>query len=120
MKILYCKSCKSLVRLTSKNMRWCECGKVYGQYREGGKHADVSDNPDTISVVIGTRSLHDAVKRMQRLEERKPKSTRKDYQQIAKLFAYVRPNYGPGNPRSHGLKGELKRKTRCSTAVVTS
>jgi hypothetical protein len=54
MKILYCKACKSLVRLRSEKMRWCECGKVYGQYRKDRGHADVSDNPDTISLAGST------------------------------------------------------------------
>jgi hypothetical protein len=113
MKILYCKACKSLVRLRSEKVRWCECGKVYGQYREDRGHADVSDNPDTISLVIsskGARSLKHAIRRMLQRTKDKPESTRKDYQNVSSLFAYVRPNYGKGNPRSHKIKGKLKKK----------
>jgi hypothetical protein len=110
MKLLYCKACKSLFKLTRKKMRSCECRKVRGRYRKDGKSAEVSQNADTISVVIANRSLRDAVKRMQWWKEHRPESAREDYKSISGLVAWVRPNSGPGNPHSHKLKSELKNK----------
>jgi hypothetical protein len=104
MKVLYCTKCKSLVRLTRKHMRSCECGEVRGQYCKDGEHALSSQNPATISLAIGSGSLKTAIKKMQQRQKDKPRSTRKDYKSISRLVAWVRPNTGAGNPRSHPLK----------------
>jgi hypothetical protein len=104
MKVLYCIKCKSLVRLTRKHMRACECGEVRGQYCKDGVHARISQNSATISLVIDTPSFKPIIKRMQQRQKDKPNSTRDDYRRISRLKgAYVRPNIGPGNPRSHPL-----------------
>jgi len=104
MKVLYCIKCKSLVRLTRKRMRSCECGEVQGQYCKDGRHARISQNSSTISIVIDTPSFKPAIKRMQQRQKDKPDSTPDDYRRISRLKgAYVRPNIGPGNPRSRPL-----------------
>ena len=104
MKVLYCIKCKSLVRLTRKHVRSCECGEVRGQYCKDGGHARISQNSSTISLVIDTRSFKTIIKSMQQRQKDKPKSTRGDYRRISRLKgAYVRPNIGPGNPRSRPL-----------------
>src|ERR1700688_692696 len=108
MKVLYCTKCKSLVRLTHKHMRSCECGEVRGQYcKKDGKHeghARISQNAATISLVIDTDYFKPAIEKMQQRQKRKPDSERKDYRKISCLpRSYVRPNTGHGNPRSHPL-----------------
>jgi hypothetical protein len=107
MKVLYCTKCKSLVRLTHTHMRSCECGEVRGQYCKDRGHARISQNPATISLVIDTPSFKPAIKRMRQRQKDKPNSTRNDYRRISPLIkAYVRPNIGPGNPRSHPIKAK--------------
>ena len=56
--------------------------------------------------VIGTGSLQTAIKKMQQRQKDKPKSTRKDYKCISRLVAWVSPNTGSGNRRSHPLKAK--------------
>jgi hypothetical protein len=108
MKVLYCEKCASLVKLTRKHMRSCECGLVRGRYwpkgKRAGKHADVSHNEHTISIAIANESFHEAIKHMKKLESHNPKSNREAYKKAARLEAYARPNSGKGNPRSHKLK----------------
>ena len=105
MKVLYCTKCKSLVLLTHIHMRSCECGEVRGQYCRDRVHARISQNPSTISLVIDTRYFKPAIERMRLRYKDKPNSTRNDYKKFSPLRkGYVRPNIGPGSPRSHPLE----------------
>jgi hypothetical protein len=91
-------------------LRECKCkhNKVKGQYRKNGKQAEISEN--AVSIKIHNDSLRDAIRRMKRLKKKKPKSTDQDYQVFSAIAAWVRPNFGPGNPRTHRLK--IDRRTR--------
>jgi hypothetical protein len=109
MKALYCTECKSLVRLTSKGPRECECGKVFGKYRKDGKRAVASDNEYTLSVAIDNKSFKAAIRRMRWWKKRRPKSSREDYKSVARVIAWVRPNSGPGNPHTATLKRKPTR-----------
>ena len=75
---------------------------------QGRGHAVSSQNPTAISLVIDTDSLKTAIKKMQQRQKDKPRSTRDDYKIISPLIAYVRPNTGSGNPRSHPLKPKTR------------
>jgi hypothetical protein len=108
MKVLYCTKCKSLVWLTRREVRRCKCRKVQGQYLKDGRHAEISQNPQTISIAIDNSSWKTALKKMRWLERHKPKSTREDYKSFSSIAAWVRPNSGPGNPHSNKLKWKLK------------
>ena len=110
MKLLYCPKCQHLFKLTRHELRACKCkqNKVTGQYRKNGKQAEISEN--AVSIKIHNDSLRDAIRRMKRLKKKKPESTDQDYQVFSAIAAWVRPNFGPGNPRTHRLK--IDRRTR--------
>jgi hypothetical protein len=103
MKVLYCSKCGDLFKLNRHELRECRCRreKVKGRYRQNGKHAEVSEN--AVSVKIHNGSLKAAIRRMKRLERNKPKSKDGDYQIFSAVAAWVRPNFGPGNLRTHRL-----------------
>jgi len=100
MKLLYCPDCRDLFKLTGGQRRQCKCGNVKGRYLDK-KHAEIS--PNAISVVIGNGSLRDAIERMKWWEEHRPVSSRGDYKVFSGVTAWVRPNFGPGNPRSRRI-----------------
>ena len=102
MKVLYCEKCRDLFKLTRYELRKCRCGRIAGRYHKDGKHADVSEN--AVSIKMHNGSLKDAVRRMKRLEKKKPKSKDKDYKAYSPIEAWVRPNFAPGNRRTHPLK----------------
>jgi|SRR5580704_11289118 hypothetical protein len=104
MKVLYCVKCRDLFKLTRHELRECRCKreKVKGKYRRDGKHAEVSEN--AVSIKIHNDSLEDAICRMQRLIRKRPRSTDRDYQIFSSVAAWVRPNFGAGNRRTHHLK----------------
>jgi|ERR1700733_7498003 len=105
MKVLYCPKCGDLFKLTRHEpLRECRCEseKVKGKYRKDGKHAEVSEN--AVSIKIHNGSLKNAIRRMKRLERKKPKSTDRDYQKASPVAVWVRPNFGPGNSHTHRLK----------------
>lgn len=115
MKVLYCEKCHDLFKLTRKELRHCKCGSVSGRYRDDGGHAEVSKN--ALSIKIPNGSLKGAIRRMKRLEKKKPKSKDKDYKAHSAIEAWVRPNFGPGNRRTHQLKkdGGIPRNTSVRT-----
>ena len=104
MKVLYCPKCRDLFKLTRHQLRQCRCkrDKVKGKYRKDGKHAEVSEN--AVSIKIPNGSIEKATRRMQRLKKDKPKSKDKDYKARSPVAAWVRPNFGTGNRRTHHLK----------------
>jgi len=102
MKVLYCPKCGDLFKLTRHEpLRECRCEseKVKGKYR---KDAEVSEN--AVSIKIHNGSLKDAIRRMKRLEQKKPESTDRDYEKASPVAVWVRPNFGSGNTRTHHLK----------------
>ena len=104
MKVLYCERCRDLFKLTRHELRECRCksDKVKGKYRADGKHAEVSKN--AVSIKIPNGSIEKAVSRMERLKRKKPRAKDKDYKVHSAIPAWVRPNFGPGNRRTHALK----------------
>jgi hypothetical protein len=111
MKILYCKKCKDLFKLTRDEVRKCKCkgSKVHGRYLKDGHEAKTSENKATISIAIDNHSLKAAIKRMRWWKEHRHESTREDYKTFSSLVAYVRPNSGRGNPNSNRTKPKLKK-----------
>jgi hypothetical protein len=112
MKVIYCKKCGDLFKLTRKGLRECRCERdeVKGKYRADGKHAEVSEN--AVSIKIPNGSIKEAIRRMERLRKNKPKSKDKDYKAYSPIPAWVRPNFGPGNPRTHHLKKDAGKRTK--------
>jgi hypothetical protein len=112
MKLLYCKRCGDLFKLTRDETRKCSCphAKVGGRYRKDGKRADISQN--AISIAIDNKSLKAAIERMRWWEKHRPESARADYKVFSGVDAWVRPNSGPGNPRSHVAEPKLKNKNQ--------
>lgn len=49
MKLLMCRWCADVVKL-SYERRHCECGRVWGQYRADGEHADVSPEAEVLGI----------------------------------------------------------------------
>jgi hypothetical protein len=103
MKLIYCKKCGDLFKLTRHELRECQCttGKVAGKYCKDGKHAEVSEN--AVSIKIPNGAINKAARRMERLKKRQPKSKDDDYKARSAIPAWVRPNFGPGNRRTHPL-----------------
>lgn len=97
MKLLYCPDCRDVFKLVRSEVRRCKCGKVEGRYLNR-RNATVSAN--AVSLVIGNGSIQDAIGRMRWLKAKRPKSTRGDYKFFSSVTAWVRPNSGPGNPRT--------------------
>jgi hypothetical protein len=110
MKVIYCEQCHDLFKLTRRELRQCKCGRVKGKYRTK-KYAEVSEN--AVSIKIPNGSIENAIRRMQRLKKDKPKSKDKNYKAHSAIPAWVRPNSGPGNRRTHPLKRDKRtRKAR--------
>ncbi len=100
MKLVYCQDCQDLFKL-SYVTRVCECGRVYGRYLN---NEEVEVSPTTISIAIGNTDLRAAIEAMQiqALLTGNTASKAAYYQPEHGLIkrAWVRPNCGPGNPRS--------------------
>lgn len=101
MKLLFCQNCEDVFKLDMKKMRYCKCGKVYGRYINSAE-AEVSES--AISLAIGNGSLLESIEDMRRHQQANyDKARREDYYELGQgniLFAWVRPNTGPGNPHS--------------------
>lgn len=39
MKLLFCKTCSDVIRITMDKIKYCDCGQTYGQYEEDGINA---------------------------------------------------------------------------------
>jgi hypothetical protein len=104
MKVLYCEECGDLFKLTRHEIRMCRCESkpVKGKYRSDGHHAEVSEN--AVSLKIHNGSLEAAIRRMRERKRDKPESKDDDYQIHSSVAAWVRPNFGKGNPHTHRLK----------------
>lgn len=98
MKLLFCPECQDIFKLKVGEMRFCECGHVYGKYADNGRDAYVSESG--VSIAIGNGSLREAIFGMMALQAKSKNSAdRKSYQTGGKIeYAWVRPNEGEGNP----------------------
>ena len=107
MKLLYCDHCHDLFRIGYDSLRSCECGRVKGRYIND-EEAEVS--PGAISIVIGNRSLAQAIEDMRRLQAETGGTA--GYEEYRKYgygaidHAWVRPNSGLGNPHTRLLGDE--------------
>lgn len=109
MKILYCRKCNDLFKLTSKERRQCKCGLVTGRYTDH-THAKVSES--AVSIKIPNSAFKEAISKMRRLEKTKPNSTDSDYRASSSIPAWVRPNCGPGNPHTTTYTEKLSLELR--------
>lgn len=103
MKLIFCRKCKDVFKLTRKESRECTCGAVRGRYLD---RSNAVVSPNAVSIAIGNGSLKKAIAQMEKLRgNSKNTATRDDYKKLAKISrAWVRPNDGPGNPHT-----ELKK-----------
>jgi hypothetical protein len=113
-KILYCEKCESLVKLTRKKIRSCECGKIVGRYL-GKSQAEIFLGAPAISIVISTPSFKAARKRLKWTQKHRRKSSREDYKSIGSVVAWIRPNSGPGNPHTRERTSKLSRSKRSAS-----
>lgn len=110
MKLLLCLNCFDVFKLTRKNMRQCECGKVKGRYDDNGATAETTDNEYTVNLALGNGSVQRAIvqMRMHQLAS-KNKAVRSEYYEPGQgkiEYAWIRPNTGPGNPHTRTLEAK--------------
>ena len=107
MKLLFCEHCQDLFKIGFDTLRSCECGRIKGRYIND-EEAEVS--PEVVSVVIGNRSLAQAIADMRRHQA--VTGDMAEYEEYRRYgygaidHAWVRPNSGPGNPRTRLLGGD--------------
>lgn len=103
MKLIFCRKCKDVIKLTRKESRECNCGAVRGRYLN---RSDAAVSRNAVSIAIGNGSLQKAIARMEKLRGKsKNTATRDDYKKLARISrAWVRPNDGPGNPHTELTK----------------
>jgi len=93
MKLLMCTRCSDVFKLSRYETRSCRCGLVKGRYDNNG--LDAVSNGKGISLAINNFSLMDAMARIDLST-----CTYDDFREMCKVECWVRPNSGPGNPRS--------------------
>ncbi len=117
MKLIYCQDCHDLFKL-SLTMRTCECGHVYGRY-VNNQDAEVSE--DAVSIVIGNTHLRASIEAMQIHTLRTGNTAdRTSYCQPGHgliELAWVRPNCGPGNPRSRVISSPYPSDSASETPL---
>jgi hypothetical protein len=59
MKLLFCRKCEDLFRLT-KEERFCSCGEIWGRYLDDGLHAEYSGE-NAVPLFIANGSFVQAV-----------------------------------------------------------
>lgn len=94
MKLMFCPKCLDVFKLVVFRSRSCECGFVKGRL------LDISlarTNGNGVSVAIGNRFLENAIKKLHGLDLLQEM---KYYRQECQFLAWVRPNSGPGNPKT--------------------
>ncbi len=99
MKLLFCETCWDVFKLDEGNPRSCKCGEVTGHYVDRSRAVT---NGKGISIAIGNGSLMQAIVKMHEIHaDSKNKAGRGVYLYQSNIhFAWVRPNEGPGNPRT--------------------
>lgn len=99
MKLIFCSKCWDVVKLKVGEMRYCECGSVFGRYIDN-TFAEVSEN--AISLAIGNGALLNAINDMKNHENKTHgEASRESYHEEGRgliEYAWVRPNSGEGNP----------------------
>ena len=63
MKLLLCKSCQDVVKLTSGNFRKCQCGLSSGRYLEDDYHAEVKGVDAVVICFLNTELLRAVIGR---------------------------------------------------------
>lgn len=102
MKLLICFKCQDIFKLRTEEMRHCFCGESSGRYVD--RENAVVSGP-CASMAIGNGSLDRAL--MTLAVHGKNKSWSKgDFRDECSVICWVRPNTGPGNPRTTVLQGE--------------
>ena len=100
MKLLLCQKCWDVFKL-DYDMRHCKCGSIKGRYIDN-MMAEVSEN--AISLALGNGSVQQAVAEMMALQQStNDQAPRQAYYQEGQgriLYAWARPNAGPGNPHT--------------------
>ena len=59
MKLLFCKNCQDVIKLSTKKMRYCSCKSIKGRYLKDGIHAEVSK--DAIVIALNNSELGQAL-----------------------------------------------------------
>jgi hypothetical protein len=98
MKLLLCPDCGDVFKLVIYGARSCLCGKTKGVLVDDN-HAVI--NGEGISMMIDNLLLLKAMKRLEGMDQNKPEGYYKKYADVA---CHVRPNSGPGNPRTKVIK----------------
>jgi hypothetical protein len=102
MKLIWCKECNDMFKLTRDEMRYCKCRRVWGRYIDRDR-AEVSS--EAISVAIANDAIKEAAERMQWLHREDAETPKAAYEVVAAIRgAYVRPNEGNGNPRTQVIR----------------
>lgn len=107
MKLLLCENCWDVFKLTRDEMRQCKCGKVKGRYITNSL-AEVSAN--AVSIALGNGSVEQAIENMrEHQKETDDLGDRSSYYEETNgqiVYAWVRPNSGPGNPHTKIIEAE--------------
>ena len=61
MKLLLCKHCQDVVKITTEDKRFCLCKKTWGRTIGDGITVEVSDNEHTIVLGLSNPSLVQAI-----------------------------------------------------------
>jgi hypothetical protein len=107
MKLLFCEYCQDMFKLGSGQLRSCECGCVKGRYIND-REAEVS--PEAVSIAISNVALEQAIEDMRWHQILTgDQAGHDDYRRAHQgriEDVWVRPNSGPGNPRTRLLREE--------------
>ena len=95
MKLIFCKNCWDVFKLTVGELRACGCGRCVGQY-DDNRHTAVT-NGEGYALAIGNGSLLDAI--------RGEKYPYRDYYGYRTVMCWVRDHDGETNPNSRVDKG---------------
>lgn len=97
MKLLFCPECWDVFKL-AYDTRACACGKVVGRYDADGHNA--VSNGQGVSMALDNNFVMLAMGRMEAFQEDGTADNYEQYYENNRLPFWIRPNDGPGNPRS--------------------
>lgn len=107
MKLLLCTKCFDVFKL-DYDLRQCKCGEVKGKYDANGSTAQTTDNEYTVNLALGNGSVLNAIACMRVLQKSTDnKAPRDAYYKDGQgqiMYAWARPNNGPGNPHTAPLE----------------
>lgn len=104
MKLLFCAKCSDIIKLSTKGIRYCECGFVSGFYEDEYKAVV---NGGGFSLAIDNNTFIRALNNFRRTEEAKKHIS----SNTCTFKIWIRPHEGPGNPNSRvreNLNGNSK------------